>query len=169
MSEANTSIHSNTNTGKPLDIIEEIADDNEWISDRQSDVEIAVKVYGYWCDYSMFFAWNDTVKTIHFSCAFDMRVPTEKQKQVHELLALINEKLWIGHFGIWDEEGLPMFRHTLPLRGTNGPSKEQLEDIAETAILECDRFYPTFQYVIWGNKSAEEAVALSIVDTIGTA
>ncbi|NQU56466.1 MAG: hypothetical protein HQ513_04470, partial [Rhodospirillales bacterium] len=38
----------------PLDIIEQIVDDNDWISDRRSDQEMAVQVPGHWCDYSMF-------------------------------------------------------------------------------------------------------------------
>ena len=35
---------------------------------------------------------------------------------MHELLALINEKMWLGHFGMWEDEGLPMFRHALLLQ-----------------------------------------------------
>ena len=153
----------------PLDVIERIVDDNDWISDRRNDQEIAVQVPGHWCDYSMFFAWNDTADAMHFTCAFDMRVPVESREKVHELLILINEKLWLGHFGIWDDEGLPMYRHALPLRGTLGPSLGQMEDMVETAISECERFYPAFQYTIWGGKSAADSVMAAMVDTVGEA
>ena len=117
----------------------------------------------------MFFAWNDTADAVHFTCAFDMRVPNESRDNVHELLILINEKMWLGHFGIWDEEGLPMYRHALPLRGTGGPSLGQMEDVVDTAISECERFYPAFQYTIWGGKSATESIAAAMVDTVGEA
>ncbi len=62
-----------------------------------------------------------------------------------------------------------MFRHALPLRGSRGPSPEQVEDILETAIIECERFYPAFQYAIWGGKSASEAIAAALIETVGEA
>ena len=62
-----------------------------------------------------------------------------------------------------------MFRHAMPLRGTKGPSQEQLEDLVDTAIAECERFYPAFQYVIWGGRTPEDAVLAAMVDTRGEA
>ncbi len=156
-------------TQHPLDVIERIVDDNDWICDRRSDQEMAVQVPGRWCDYSMFFAWNDMADAMHFTCAFDMRVPSESRDSVHQLLIMINEKLWLGHFGIWDDEGLPMYRHALPLRGTAGPSHGQMEDMVETAIMECERFYPAFQYTIWGGKNPADSLAAAMVDTVGEA
>ena len=88
---------------------------------------------------------------------------------MRELLSLINEKLWLGHFGLWQDEGLPMFRHALPLRGLSGPSTELIEDLLDTALVECERFYPAFQYVIWGGKSPLDAIAAALVDTVGEA
>jgi hypothetical protein len=77
--------------------------------------------------------------------------------------------MWLGCFGMWDDEGLPMFRHALPLRGAGAPSIEQLEDLLDTGICECERFYPAFQYVIWGGKSATDAVKLAMIETAGEA
>ena len=50
-----------------------------------------------------------------------------------------------------------MFRHALLLRGVSGVSAEQVEDLVELALVECERFYPAFQLVIWGGKTADEA------------
>ncbi len=156
--------HSN-----PLDVIEQIVEFNDWTFDRRSDQEMAAQVPGRWCDYSLYFAWNEELEAMHFTCAFDMRVPPEKRKPVHELLVLVNERMWLGHFGLWQDEGLPMFRHAMPLRGTNGPRVEQLEDLLDTALLECERFYPAFQHVMWGGKSANEAIEAAMIDTVGEA
>ncbi|MBT4218581.1 MAG: hypothetical protein HOE26_01275 [Rhodospirillaceae bacterium] len=163
------SIAQETTTNHPLDIIERLGDDNDWIFDRRSEQEMAVQAPGRWCDYSMFFAWNDAAGAMHFTCAFDMRVPENRRERIHELLALINEKLWLGHFGIWNDEGLPMFSHSLPFRGTKGPNIAQMEDVVETALLECERFYPAFQHAIWGGKSATESIAAAMIDTVGEA
>ncbi|MHC8508802.1 MAG: type III secretion system chaperone family protein [Rhodospirillales bacterium] len=152
-----------------MDVIEQIAEVNEWRFDRKGDAELAAQAPGRWCDYSLYFSWNDTVEAMHFSCAFDVRVPRERRAAVHELLVLINEKIWLGHFGLWDEEAMPMFRHVLPLRGAPGPAPEQIEDILDAAIIECERFFPAFQYAVWGGKPPAEALEAAMVDTAGEA
>lgn len=153
----------------PLDIVEQIVEINDWIFDRRSDQEMAVQVPGTWCDYSLYFAWNEEMEALHFTCAFDMRVADDQRTRVYELLALVNDRIWLGHFGMWSEEGLPMYRHALPLRGAKGPVIEQMEDLVETAVMECERFYPAFQYVIWGGKQAQEAIKSAMIDTVGEA
>lgn len=160
---------SETNTHHPIDIVEQLVEFNEWTFDRRSNEEMAVQVPGSWCDYSLYFAWNDEMEAIHFTCAFDMRVSEDQLPRVQELLAMVNEKLWLGHFGVWTDEGLPMFRATLPLRGQQSLAVEQTEDMVETALLECERFYPAFQYVIWGGKQAPEAIEAAMIDTVGEA
>ena len=162
-------ISQETQHPNPLDLIEQIVEYNDWMFDRRSDCEIAVQVPGKWCDYSLYFAWHDEVGAVHFSCAFDMRVPADRRAPVYELLAVVNENLWLGHFGMWREDGLPMFRHAIPLRGQPAAAIEQMEDLVETALFECERFYPAFQYVIWGGKSAEAAMKAAMIETVGEA
>jgi hypothetical protein len=62
-----------------------------------------------------------------------------------------------------------MFRHAFPLRGADCIEAQQIEDLLEIAITECEKFYPAFQYVIWGNKSPNEALEASILEPIGQA
>ena len=39
----------------------------------------------------------------------------------------------------------------------------------EAAVSECDRFYPAFQFVLWGDKSPSEALDAALVDAAGEA
>ncbi len=153
----------------PLDTVEQVILANDWAFDRRADDELSVQVPGQWCDYSLFFAWCEEVSALHFTCAFDMRIPNGRRREVHDLLALLNEKLWLGHFGIWDDEGLPMFRHALLLRGAPGASLGQLEDLVDIAVSECERFYPVFQYVVWAGKTPDEALQSAMIETLGEA
>jgi hypothetical protein len=98
-----------------------------------------------------------------------MRIHASRRQAVHELLMLANEALWLGHFTLWVDDGMPMFRHALPLRGTQQPTIEQIQDMVETAIYECERFYPAFQFVIWGGRSAKDAMAAALLETVGEA
>lgn len=155
--------------GHPIDLVAHVVGSHEWNHQRIGDDELAVETAGRWCDYRLFFAWHREAAAIHFSLAFDMRVPKAKQAEVVTLLALINEKLWLGHFDLWSEDGLPMFRYAVLLRGTSGPSAAQIEELMNVAIAESDRFYPAFQFIIWGGKSAGDAVACALIDPAGEA
>ena len=160
---------SDIEEASPLDVIEQIVAANDWVFDRPNDQEMAIQVPGKWCDYNVFCAWNETVGAVHFTVAFDTRVPTGRRAPIHELLALINDKMWMGHFAIWQEEGLLAYRHALPLRGSGGPSFEQVEDLLQNALIDCERFYPAFQYVVWGGKSASGGRAEAMIETVGEA
>jgi hypothetical protein len=153
----------------PIDIVEEIVVANEWPHDRASDEEMIVEISGRWCDYRLLFVWQEEISALHFSCSFDMKVPKARRQAVYELLATINEKMWLGHFDICSSSNLPMFRHAVLLRGAMGASVEQVEDLVDMAITECERFYPAFQLVIWGGKTADEAVATAMIEPVGEA
>ena len=56
-----------THKHNPLDLIEQIVEGNDWTFDRRSDQELAVQVPGTWCDYSLYFAWNDEIEAMHFT------------------------------------------------------------------------------------------------------
>jgi hypothetical protein len=155
--------------GNPIDIVEEIVLANEWPHDRASDEEMVVEITGRWCDYRLLFVWQEEISAMHFSCSFDMKVPKARRNAVYELLAIVNEKMWLGHFDVCSDTNLPMFRHAILLRGAQGASVEQLEDLVDMALTECERFYPAFQLVIWGGKTPDEAVTAAMIEPMGEA
>ena len=156
-------------SSNPLDILEQIIAANEWAFERRSDGEMAAEAPGKWCDYGLHFSWSHEISAMSFTCAFDMKVPAERREKVYELLALANERLWIGHFGIEAEDGVPVFRHSVLLRGSPSASAESLEDMVDIAITECERFFPAFQFVLWGGKAPAEALQAAMLDCVGEA
>lgn len=161
--------HDDEHQANPVDLVEQFVTANDWAFDRRSDEELAAEVPGKWCNYSLYFAWREDMGAMHFTCAFDMKVPDPKRAAICDLLAIVNEKLWLGHFGLWEDESVPMFRHTSLLRSGAALAPEQIEDLVDIAVSECERFYPSFQFVIWGGKSARDAVAASLLETMGEA
>ena len=153
----------------PIDLMEELVRENQWMSDRASEEELLVELTGRWCDYRMFFVWREQVKALYFTCSLDMKVVPEKRRAINDLLSLVNERMWFGHFELCSEAGTPMFRHTMLTRGWDGASAEQLEDLVDIAVCECERFYPAFQYVLWAGCTAAQAVEATMLDTVGEA
>jgi len=153
----------------PLDLVEEILSANEWNFDRSSYDELVVDCGGRLGAYQLRFAWSAEVSAIHFSCFTDLRVPPQRRLPVYELLAMINARMWLGHFELALADDTPTFRHAVLLRGANGASVEQLEDMVDHALAECERYYTAFQFVIWGGKDPSEAIAASLLDPVGEA
>ena len=153
----------------PLDVIEELVAANEWPFERSAEEELVVEIGGRWCDYRLYFVWEENLSALQFSCQFDMKVPLPRRQAVQDLLAQINSRLWLGHFDSSNDEQTPMFRQTMLLRGSKGVTTEQVEDLVEIALDEAERYYPAFQFVIWGGKSANEAVTAAILETVGEA
>ena len=154
--------------GHPLDLVEHSIEVRRWSAVRTAPDELVAEVTGRWSDYQLLFVWMEPLGALHASCTFDARVPPDRWPAVHELLALANDKLWVGHFDISAEAGLPSFRHALLLRG-GLLSAEQVEDLVDIALSEVDRFYPAFQYVVWGGRRPVDALTASILDTVGHA
>ena len=153
----------------PIDILEEFVGANGWSFARHSDTELMLEVAGRWSGYQLYFLWQHDVAALFFSCQLELRVPETKRAQVHELLATVNETLWIGHFDLLSEAAAPVYRHTVPLRGAAGVSVEQLEDLIDAAVVECERFFPAVQLVVWGGRSIAEALSVARMDTVGQA
>src|SRR5260370_8495052 len=83
-----------SHTGNPIDLVEEIVVANDWAHDRASEEEMVVEISGRWCDYRMYFLWQEELSALHFSCGFDMKGPKRRPGPLFELLPLANYRLW---------------------------------------------------------------------------
>lgn len=153
----------------PLEVVERMALTNAWPFERPGEDEIALNVVGRWSNYQISFTWMGDIEALHLACAFDMKVPDPRLGEVQALVALINEQLWIGHFDVWIQNGMVMFRHALVLAGGMSASDRQCEAVLGSALDACERYYPAFQFVIWAGKSARDAMASAMFETSGEA
>lgn len=165
-----TSIMMKTDTPRnPLDLAELVIMDRDWVFDRPADGELVAEVGGAWCNYRIWFTWQEECGGLTLSCALDGKYSKQVQHRVHSLLAIINEKLWLGHFDICPESCSVTFRHSLLLRDGAGTTVEHLQELLDIAISECERFYPAFQSVVWAGKSPAEALEIALFETIAEA
>jgi hypothetical protein len=153
----------------PLDVVERIAAINDWSFERAGDDEITMLVGGKWSDYQVSFTWMHDIEALHLACAFDMKVPERRRDEVQKLIALVNEQLWIGHFDLWSQDGLVMFRHALVLAGGVGASSQQCQALLSSALESCEGYFPAFQFVVWAGKPARGALDAAMFETSGEA
>jgi hypothetical protein len=153
----------------PVDVVERMAALNEWVFDRDGDDEISISVAGGWTDYHVAFTWLPDVEALHVGCAFDIKVSSRRRPEILNLVSLINEQLWVGHFGLWESEGVMMYRHALLLTGGAEPNASQCEAALNAATAACERYYQAFQFVLWAGKTAREAMETAMFETVGQA
>ena len=111
----------------------------------------------------------DNIEAMHIACAFDLKVPERRRLEVIDLVSKVNEQLWVGHFDLWDADGLVMYRHALVLAGGSAPSHKQCEALLGIALDACERYYQAFQFVLWAGKTAREAIEATMFETSGEA
>jgi hypothetical protein len=101
----------------PLDVVERVATTNSWSFERAGDDEITILVTGKWTDYQVSYTWMFDIEALHLACAFELKVPERNRAEVQQLISLINEQMWVGHFDLWTKDGIVMYRHALILAG----------------------------------------------------
>ncbi|MTI43635.1 hypothetical protein JM93_02861 [Roseibium hamelinense] len=153
----------------PVDTIETVAALNDWLFERSADDEITISMSGAWCDYHVSFSWMEEVEALHLACAFDLKVTELRKTEIIKLLALANEQLWMGHFDLWHKEGVVMFRQSLVLAGGAEASSSQIESMLSNALESCERYYQSFQFVVWAGHTATQAIDTALFETAGEA
>jgi hypothetical protein len=153
----------------PLDVVERVAGTHDWSFERASEDEITIMVQGRWSDYQVSFTWMMDIEALHLACAFDLKVPERRRADVQQLISFINEQLWVGHFDLWIQDGIVMYRHALVLTDGMAPSNRQCETLLGTALDTCERYFPAFQFVVWAGKGAREALDAAMFETSGEA
>ncbi len=162
-------IELNERVEHPVDVVERLASLKDWSFDRDDADEISIGVTGAWSEYNVAFTWLPQFEALHLACAFDLKVPERRRSEANALVARINEQLWVGHFDIWSKDGVVMFRHAMLLAGGAQPNSAQCEAILANALEACERYYQSFQFVVWANKTATESLEGAMFETRGEA
>lgn len=151
----------------PLDLLVALFEARGWPCESTA-TEMSGEIQGSWTKYQLRGIWRPEDMVLQILCLPDIRIAKDKLTPAYELVSMINEQMWLGHFDIWKEEGVVLFRHGL-LLGTGDASPEQCEMLLSLAIEACERYYPAFQFVLWAGQSAEDAMAACMFETQGSA
>lgn len=155
----------------PIDMLEAYYAAHGWEHERHDD-EIVATVKGSWATYELRALWREDDSVLQFLAFPDIKVADDRRLAVYETIGLVNEQLWIGHFELWSSSGILLFRHAAMVDGGEEDGTMSLsaaELLVESAIEECERFYPVFQFVLWGGKSPKDALAAALIETQGEA
>ncbi len=152
----------------PLDHVEEVLAAHDWIFDRMTNDELMVEVAGKSGSYRLFFIWQAEMNAMQFCCQYELYIPKDKHQSAGIALMTINENLWMGHFDLPRDSGVPSFRHTCLFRGLEGVSfAEHIEDMMDISLAQCERYYPVFHLLAAANDANDASLSLALMETAG--
>ena len=123
----------------PIDIVEEVIYQKKWSFSRADEYELVADISSKWCQYRLYFTWSENIRAISFTITFDLKFPQSKIIKAYELIGLINEKLWLGHFDITSKNGIPAFRHTILSNADSDFLHKKLENLVDKLYRENQR------------------------------
>ncbi|HVY32992.1 MAG TPA: YbjN domain-containing protein [Caulobacteraceae bacterium] len=153
----------------PLDVVERVLAAENLSFDRTDDGDLAFALAGDWKDYELWFAWRPEADCLQLCLSLDIRARKSKRNQAFALLSMINQRVWLGHFELWPEDGEIVFRHALSLPSGDRPTLAQAASMIDAAVEGADRFYPAFDFLLNGGKNPEESIAACMFETVGQA
>ena len=160
--------HAADDDAAPLSMLGALFRAHGWPCEAGAD-ELSGEIQGSWAKYQIKCLWRADDNVLQVIALPDIRVSEDKRVVAQELLALANEQMWIGHFDLWSNGGTLLYRNATLLGDDGLLSVSQAQALVEAAVEECDRFYPAFQFVLWGDKRPREALAAAMVDAAGEA
>ncbi len=142
----------------PIDAVENMFQGKSVEFERRSSTEVVAEVEGKWDNMLLFFAWEEHLRCLHISCLMNIDSPTADTGKIFELLALVNEDMWLGHFSYWNERKMPMFKHSLIINPDESDFFGKLEQVFSIAVSECEQMYPIFKAVLTQNMSPRQVL-----------
>ena len=153
----------------PLDMLAALFEARGWPFEWSGEDELTGDIKAGWGTYELRAVWRREDRVLQIICLPDLRVPADKRGVLCDLTARINEQVWLGHFDLWTGSGMVLYRHALMLGDDALLGLGQAQNAVESAVGECDRFYPAFQFALWGDKSPQDALDAAMVDAVGEA
>lgn len=166
---ANAENFLETGESHPIDVVETLAQYNDWAFDRVAEDQIAMAIEGSWRTYSLTLAWSAYDETLRMICTFDMEPPEDRLPGLYQALNDANDKCWAGGFSLWRDQKLMVYRYGLLLGGGVTAAPEQVDQMLSAAVAACERFYPAFQMVCWGDGSVAQAMDIAMDQAFGRA
>ena len=146
-----------TSLAHPIDLVTRFVARHDWLVRQQDRDAIIAEIPGRWSDYQLAVSWQDGEETMQVVCRIDVRAEQAQVGEIALLAALLNQQLYIGHLALDMSTCELELRHTLALRGAGGATPEQVEDVVDIMLGECEQVYPAIYQVVTGALNAGDA------------
>ena len=153
----------------PIELVTRFVVTHDWLLQRRGDNAVLVEVPGKWCDYQLAVVWRQDEAVMQVSCRIDVQTDPTRFREMALLASLLNKQIFIGHLALDVTTGELEMRYTLALRGAGGVTPEQIEDVVDIMLGECEHCYPAIYQVANHGVFAADAAEMTVFTTEGEA
>jgi len=170
----------------PLEMVESILTEEGLEFERTPEGDLGFALAGDWRTYEMWFSWRPEGECLQLCCSMDVESGAGKPLEIgrlaglFELLCLVNQHVWFGHFEVFrDPEGEGadktlgsydvIFRHTVALNPLERTAIAASAHMINSAAEAVDRFFPAFDFWFKGVNTPGDAFAACLFETQGEA
>lgn len=153
----------------PLDVIEALMKANQWAFERECPETLTALAEGESANICVCCVWDPETEVFEINSSFSLAIVDNREQEVDQLIKSIAPGLHLGHFERVQHEKIIMYRTNISLAGGATLNDAQAEVLFVQAVGACQKFFPAFNMVVWGARSAREAMSITLFETIGEA
>ncbi len=152
----------------PLDSVEDVLSDYNWVYSRMDDENIIVEIAGKSCKYRLLFVWKENLNALQLRCQYDVKIKPENMNLAANALMDINEALWMGHFELSKDRLNPCFRQTCLIHDRDHKKfYSHIEDLVDISLIQCERYNSVFQMLASDNSLDVGMLSFAMMETAG--
>ena len=141
----------------------------DWLLKQTDASGVLVYVPGHWGQYQLRVDWQDDSQFLCLHVTLDMLFDDVPIGRLEAMLSQINEHLFFGHFRLSSEKRQVQLYYVLPLRGAGGATPEQIEDVVDILLGQCEKAAPAFAQLVVEPDQPEVSASLVMVPVAGQA
>ena len=145
---------------KYIALLEAFLIEDDWTYDKHSDGDrcyLSAPCKGKNTQKTLIFEVNPHTNIVMCFVYLFITMPERHYVATAELVCRINRSLLTGNFDFDFRDGEVRFRHAFDIEGGE-LTPTMIRHLRDSALITADEYHPAFMAIIFGNKTAEEAL-----------
>ena len=153
----------------PIALVARFVVQQDWFLKQTHADNVVVDVPGQWGQYQLRVEWRDELPVLCVHVILDLLFDDVPAERVEMLLSDLNNYLFLGHFRLSPDKRQVQLYYVLPLRGAGGATPEQIEDVVDILLGQCEQAAPAFAQLVFTPDRPASSSRLIMVPVAGQA
>ena len=155
--------------GNPIELVARFVVKQDWFLKQTHADGVVVDVPGHWGQYQLRVDWQEDLQVLRVNVMLDLLFDDVPTVHLKTLLSDLNDHLFLGHFRLSSDEREVQLYYVLSLRGAGGATPEQIEDVVDILLGQCEQAAPGFAQLVFAPDRQALSADLIMVPVAGQA
>ncbi len=155
--------------GDPIELVARLVVQQDWLLKQTQSDRVVVDVPGQWGQYQLRVDWQEDLQVLCVHVMLDLLFDDVPAVRLEKLLSDVNAHLFLGHFRLHSDKRQVQLYYVLPLRGACGVTPEQIEDVVDILLGQCEQAAPAFAQLVFAPERSASSASLVMVPVAGQA